>query len=108
MKRLALAALLCLATPASAEVITGRTAEAVRCAAYISMAAHGLQTRGMIDPATYDNLIASSVYILMEKTGMEDPMPAYLQALSELRSELGAYERFNRHSDYCQREFLPN
>jgi hypothetical protein len=93
--------------PVAAEVITGRAAQALRCAAYISMTATYLRERGEIARTTYDGMMMASTYILVEWVPLDDPMPAYEEVLKELGDERGTYARFTRHVEFCLREFGP-
>jgi hypothetical protein len=90
----------------AAEVITGRAAQALRCAAYVSMTATYLRERGEISRTTYDTMMMASTYILLEWVPLEDPMPAYEEVLKELRDERGTYESFVRYNEFCLRQFV--
>jgi hypothetical protein len=92
--------------PAAAEIITGRAAQALRCAAYISMTATYLRERGEISRTDYDGMMMASTYILVEWVPLDNPMPAYEEVLKELRNERGTYESFLRHNEFCLREFV--
>jgi len=94
------------AGPAKAEVFTGQAAQALRCAAYIGMAATFLRDRGEISRSTYDNMHAISTHILLEWVPTDDPIPAYRAVLQEIRSETGTYDRFVRHTDFCLETFV--
>lgn len=111
MRSLLIAAALLAAAPASADtVIAGRSAQALRCAAYIGMAAQYGHAEGIV--STEDRMVMTwwSAMVLERWVPLapEARMAAYRGALGELGDQRRTYALIARHADWCLETFQPS
>ena len=107
---LLIGALLALAAPASAEtVIAGKSAQALRCAAYIGMAAQYGHADGLVTVDDRNRMTFWSVLVLERWLPLapETRMAAYRSALGELGSRGDTDALITRHADWCLETFRP-
>jgi hypothetical protein len=105
------AALTAAAVPASADgtVIEGRSAQALRCAAYIGMAGQYGFSDGRLS-ATDRAVMAGWSVAVLETWVPLDParrLEAYGAVLVELGSQRQTQALIRRHSEWCLRAFTP-
>jgi hypothetical protein len=110
--RLAGALLACVApaAPAAAEtVIAGKSAQALRCAAYIGMAAQYGHADGLVSAEDRNRITFWSVLVLERWVPLapEGRMAAYRSALGELGSRGDTHTLIARHADWCLETFRP-
>jgi hypothetical protein len=108
---LLLAASAALAAPAAADtVISGKSAQALRCAAYIGMAAQYGYDEGYVSARERDLMSYWSTLVLERWVPLspEATLAAYGTALRELGSRYRTYALIARHSDWCLTEFSPS
>jgi hypothetical protein len=99
-----------LAGPAAADtVITGRSAQALRCAAYIGMGAQYGYMEGVFSEADRARMAMWSMSVLERWVPLDGAhlLAAYETTLGELRSADETYARILLHADWCMREFTP-
>jgi hypothetical protein len=99
-----------LGTPASADtVVSGRSAQALRCAAYIGMTASLGYDEGVLSAAETGQLNSWSAVVLQRWVPLapEGQLAAYRTVLGEIGSRDRTYALFVRHADWCLREFTP-
>jgi hypothetical protein len=100
-----------LGAPAAADaVVSGRSAQALRCAAYIGMTASLGYDEGVLTAAETGDLNRWSAEVLRRWVPLapEGQLAAYRAILGELGSRDRAYALFVRHADWCLREFTPH
>jgi hypothetical protein len=97
-----LAALL-LAPAAADTVVSGKSAQALRCAAYIGIAAQYGYDEGHVSADDRELMTYWSVRVLARWV----PLDADRQ-LAELGSRYRTYALLSRHADWCLREFTPS
>jgi hypothetical protein len=96
--------------PASAEtVIAGKSAQALRCAAYIGMAAQYGHAEGLVTVDDRNRMTFWSVLVLERWLPLapETRMAAYRSALGELGSRGDTDTLIARHVDWCLETFRP-
>jgi hypothetical protein len=104
------AACLLAAAPASAEtVVAGKEAQALRCAAYIGMAAQYGHLEGIVSTENRTRMTWWSVLVLERWVPLapEVRMAAYRSALAELGTRRQAYGLIEKHADWCIDTFRP-
>jgi hypothetical protein len=110
MRTIGLILALAGATPAAAgTVVSGKSAQALRCAAYIGMAAQygydeGLVTARDREMMTYWSVLVLQRWVPLDSRGQ---MAAYRTTLDELGSRLQTYALIAKHADWCVAEFTP-
>jgi hypothetical protein len=90
-------------------LVSGRSAQALRCAAYIGMGAQYAYDEGYLSADDRNAIALRSVQVLQRwvPLGLERQLAAYRATLGELGSRQHAYALLARHSDWCLREFTP-
>jgi hypothetical protein len=107
----AILAAFALAAPAAADtVVAGKSAQALRCAAYIGMAAQYSYEEGHVSADERELMTYWSVLVLERWVPLatEQRLAAYRVTLGELGSRYRTYGLIARHSDWCLREFTPS
>lgn len=97
--------------PATADtVVSGKSAQALRCAAYIGMAAQYGYHEGHVSADDRELMIYWSVRVLARWVPLdaEGQLAAYRATLAELGSRYRTYTLLSRHADWCLREFTPS
>jgi hypothetical protein len=110
MRWLAICLGLLLSPPAAAEtVIAGKSAQALRCAAYIGMAAQYGHDQGLVTADDRNLMTFWSVLVLERWVPLapEARMAAYRSALGELGTRGDTYTLIARHADWCLDTFRP-
>jgi hypothetical protein len=110
MRVLALGLALALTTPAAAgTVVAGKSAQALRCAAYIGMAAQYGYDEGFVTAADRAQMTYWSVLVLQRWLPLDarGQMAAYRATLDELGTRLQTYALIAKHADWCVAEFTP-
>ena len=109
MRGLFLAMLLAAGPAAADTVIAGKSAQALRCAAYIGMAAQYGHAEGLVSDEDRDLMTFWSVLVLERWLPLapEDRMAAYRSALGELGSRGDTDTLIARHADWCLETFRP-
>jgi hypothetical protein len=106
------AALAIIAADAAAAgtVIAGRSAQALRCAAYIGMAARLGYDEGYLDERDVETMTWWSVRVLDRWVDLptEERLAAYRATLVELGPRHNTYRLIVRHADWCVRSFTPH
>ena len=108
--RACVAACLLAAAPASAEtVVAGEPAQALRCAAYIGMAAQYGHIEGLVSTESRMRMTWWSVLVLERWVPLapEARMAAYRSALAELGTRKHTYALIEKHADWCIDTFRP-
>ena len=98
------------AAAASADtVVSGRSAQALRCAAYVGMAASHGYNDGMLSAAANGEANAWSATVLRHWVPLppEGQFAAYRAILGELGTRDHTYALFVRHGGWCLRAFTP-
>ena len=90
-------------------VVSGRSAQALRCAAYIGMAARIGYDEGYLSERDADTMTWWSVRVLDRWVPLptEERLAAYRATLRELGSRERTYHLIVRHTDWCVRAFTP-
>jgi hypothetical protein len=104
------AAAAALAVPAAAgTVVSGQSAQALRCAAYIGMAARIGYDEGYLSERDAETMTWWSVQVLDRWVPLptEERLAAYRATLGELGTRDRTYALIVRHSDWCVRAFTP-
>lgn len=99
------------AQPAVADtVVAGRAAQALRCAAYIGMAAQYGFDEGIVSASDRELMASWSVRVLRRwvPLGPDRTMAAYRTMLGELGPRDRAYRLIARHADWCVQAFTPS
>lgn len=110
MRGLLVAVALLAAGPAAAEtVLAGRSAQALRCAAYIGMAAQYGHAAGVVSTEDRLRMTWWSVLVLERWVPLapEEQMAAYRSALGELGSRRHTDNLIARHAGWCLETFRP-
>jgi hypothetical protein len=112
MRRLAFGLALALAASAASAgaTLSGRPAQAVRCAAYVGMAAQYGYDAGFITARDREEMTFWSVLVL-ERWVRLDPrgqMAAYRAILGEMGGRRETYALISRHADWCLAAFTPD
>ncbi|HVH04323.1 MAG TPA: hypothetical protein VM891_15505 [Amaricoccus sp.] len=97
-------------TPAAADtVISGKSAQALRCAAYIGMAAQYGHAEGLVSTDDRNLMTFWSVLVLERWVPLapEGRMAAYREALGEIGTRSETVARISRHADWCLQTFRP-
>jgi hypothetical protein len=105
-----LAALALLAAPVAADtVVSGKSAQALRCAAYIGMAAQYGYDEGHVSADDRELMTYWSVRVLERWVPLDADrqLAAYRATLAELGSRYQTYTLLARHAEWCLREFTP-
>lgn len=100
-----------LALPAAADtVVSGKSAQALRCAAYIGMAAQYGYAEGHVSDDDRELMTYWSVRVLERWVPLDADrqLAAYRTTLAELGSSYRTYALLARHADWCFREFTPS
>jgi hypothetical protein len=98
------------AGPAAADaVISGRSAQALRCAAYMGMAgqygfADGHLSAGDLETMTLWSMAVLDAWVPL---GPDGRLAAYRAAIGELGAPDRAHALIALHADWCVREFSP-
>ena len=101
---------LAMAASATADtVVSGKSAQALRCAAYIGMAAQYGHAEGLVSDEDRDLMTFWSVLVLERWLPLapEDRMAAYRRALGELGSRGDTDALIARHAEWCLETFRP-
>ena len=104
-------ALLGLTVPAGAArgdtVVSGKSAQALRCAAYIGMAARFGHDEGYLSERDAEAMTWWSVQVLDAWVPLptEERLAAYRATLGELGTRERTYGLIVRHADWCVRAF---
>lgn len=96
--------------PAAADtVISGKSAQALRCAAYIGMAAQYGHAEGLISTDDRNRMTFWSVLVLERWVPLapEGRMAAYREALGEIGTRSETLARISRHAGWCLETFRP-
>ena len=104
-------AILAAAAPASADtVVSGKSAQALRCAAYIGMAAQYGYDEGYVSADDRELMTYWSARVLERWVPFDADrqLAAYRTTLAELGSRYRTYALLSRHADWCLREFTPS
>ena len=107
----AVVAALALMAPVAADtVVSGKSAQALRCAAYIGMAAQYGYEEGHVSAEDRELMTWWSVRVLERWVPLdaERQLAAYRATLAELGSRYRTYGLLARHADWCLREFTPS
>jgi hypothetical protein len=99
-----------LAGPAGADtVVSGKSAQALRCAAYIGMAARLGYDEGYLTERDAETMTWWSVQVLDRWVPLPtgERIAAYGATLRELGSRQRTYGLIARHSDWCVQAFTP-
>lgn len=109
MHRTILMAALLAASPGGATTVTGRSAQAVRCAAYIGMAAQYGRLEGLISDDERILMTLWSVKVLERWLPLDRPrqLAAYRNALVELGDERQSEALIGQYADWCLATFTP-
>ena len=102
---------LALAAPVAADtVVSGKSAQALRCAAYIGMAAQYGYDEGYVSADDRELMTYWSVRVLARWVPLDADrqLAAYRATLAELGSRYRTYALLSRHADWCLREFTPS
>lgn len=102
---------LLLASPAAAgTAISGRPAQALRCAAYIGMAAQYGHLAGVISSDERNLMTLWSVRVLERWVPLDRPtqMAAYRDAIAELGDEQQSQALIAQYADWCLATFTPS
>lgn len=106
----ALLASVTAAAPVAADtVISGKSAQALRCAAYIGMAAQYGHAEGLVSADDRNRMTFWSVLVLERWVPLapEARMAAYREALGEIGTRSETLARISRHADWCLDTFRP-
>jgi len=99
-----------LSGPASADtVVSGKSAQALRCAAYIAMAARIGYDEGYLSDRDAETMTWWSVRVLDRWVPLPtgERLAAYGATLGELGTRDHTYRLIVRHADWCVRAFTP-
>jgi hypothetical protein len=111
MRRLLACLLLAAAWPAAADptIIAGRPAQALRCAAYIGMAAQYGHAEGIVSTADRNRMTLWSVMVLERWVPLTPAvrLDAYGEALAELDTRSQTTALIARHAGWCIDTFRP-
>ena len=110
LRRALLLAAALAASPAAADtVISGKSAQALRCAAYIGMAAQYGYAEGAISRGDRSRMTYWSVLVLERWVPLapEARLAAYRSAIAELDGRSGTLARLHRHAEWCIETFRP-
>jgi hypothetical protein len=90
-------------------VVAGKSAQALRCAAYIGMAARIGYDEGYLSERDADTMTWWSVRVLDRWVPLPtgERLAAYGATLRELGTRERTYALIVRHSDWCVRAFTP-
>ncbi len=90
-------------------VVSGRSAQALRCAAYIGMAARIGYDEGYLSERDAEAMTWWSVAVLDRWVPLPtgERLAAYRATLGELGGRARTYRLIARHADWCVREFTP-
>ena len=105
-----IATLLAILDPATAgTVVSGKSAQALRCAAYIGMAARIGHDEGYLSAHDAEAMTWWSVQVLDRWVPLptEERIAAYGATLGELGTRERTYGLIARHTDWCVRAFSP-
>jgi hypothetical protein len=97
--------------PAAAEtVLSGRAAQAVRCAVYVGMAGQYGHLEGAVSTADRDRLTYWAMLVLARWVPLDQggQLAAYRTAMAELGALERPYATIARHTDWCMAEFSPS
>lgn len=91
-------------------VVSGRSAQALRCAAYIGMAARIGYDEGYLSARDAETMTWWSVQVLDAWVPLPtgERLAAYGATLRELGPRERTYALIARHSDWCVRAFTPS
>lgn len=110
-----LVACLAAAGPAAAgtagsTVVSGKSAQALRCAAYIGMAAQYGHVEGVLTTGDRTRMTLWSVLVLERWVPLapEAQMAAYRAAIGELGDQAHTYGLISRHAEWCLDTFRPD
>ena len=97
------------AVAAADAVVSGKSAQALRCAAYVGMTASLGYEEGVLTAAETGQLNAWSAVVLQRWVPLapEGQLAAYRAVLGELGSRDRTWALFARHADWCMRAFTP-
>lgn len=90
-------------------VVSGRSAQALRCAAYIGVAARLGQGEGYLSERDAEAMTWWSARVLEAWVPLpvEERLAAYRTTLGELGARERTYRLIVRHADWCVRTFSP-
>jgi hypothetical protein len=90
-------------------VVSGKSAQALRCAAYIGMAGQYGYVGGVLTASDMTMMTRWSAQVLEMWVPLapQRRLDAYRTVLGELGSQVSAYELIDRHADWCVAEFTP-
>lgn len=93
----------------AATVVSGKSAQALRCAAYIGMAARIGYDEGYLSERDAETMTWWSVGVLDRWVPLptEERLAAYRATLGELGGRERTYRLIARHADWCVRAFSP-
>ncbi len=103
-------AMTCAATAGGAEtVVSGKSAQALRCAAYIAMAGQYGYVGGVLTASDMTMMTRWSAEVLEMWVPLapQRRLDAYRTVLGELGSQVSAYALIDRYADWCVTEFTP-
>ena len=101
----------CSATAGGAEtVLSGRSAQALRCAAYIGMAGQYGYAGGVLSASDMTMMTRWSAQVLeiWVPLAPQRRLDAYRAVLREMGSQGSSYELIDRYADWCVAEFTPH
>lgn len=110
MRRVLLLVAALFAAPAAADtIVSGRSAQALRCAAYIGMAAQYGYAEGILSGRDRTRMTYWSMLVLERWVPLspDAQLAAYRSALAELDSRSETLARLTRHADWCIETFRP-
>ena len=103
-------AVACPAATGSAEtVVSGRSAQALRCAAYIGMAGQYGYVGGVLSAADMTMMTRWSAQVLEMWVPLapQRRLDAYRTVLREMGSQVSSYALIDRYAGWCVAEFTP-